>query len=253
MFHPNHAASDAGLRQAGRCPRLTRRLTIPVAAILWAFWVCYPNPAVFFQNLARYWRFPIDPTVVSALVLPHTRDPAVLEERILRQLPYEYDWHLYGVPWYVPTPAAAVRQRRGDCEARAMVLASVLAARGIPFHLRASFDHLWVQYPGKKPVAGERPAESWLAREGGRWGVQWPSLVQWRSLLAGQREALWDVMPWPRKLLLLGGWAALAGFCLWRRFRCHRDVVLETAECLPPRALADERRSDALPAGADGG
>ncbi len=60
-----------------------------------------------------------------------TRRP--IEAYVLdRQVPYAYDWQSAGVPWYFPTAAEALRAGRGDCESRALVLASILTAKGIP-------------------------------------------------------------------------------------------------------------------------
>jgi hypothetical protein len=176
---------------------------------LWLLLVCYPNPWVFCRNFLRYARFPVDPAVARHVPFPIPQRPAAIEQAVLEHVRYEYDWRQYGVPWYVPTAAEVVASGRGDCEGRAILLASLLAARGIPYRLRATLVHIWVEYPGKRPNRDENPAIALMRREGGRYRFQWPSLVRWRDDLAAQRDALWDAMPPARRALLLGGWAAL--------------------------------------------
>ena len=90
-------------------------------------------------------------------------------------VPYASDWETAGVPWSFPSAAQALRAGRGDCESRALVLASVLAAKGIPHELRMSFDHLWVEYPGKVPTASESDARALTGTDGDGWsGLRWP-------------------------------------------------------------------------------
>jgi Transglutaminase-like superfamily len=176
---------------------------------LWLLLVCYPNPWLFCRNFLRYARFPVDPAVARHVSFPVPREPAAIEQAVLRHVRYEYDWQQYGVPWYVPTAAEVAASGRGDCESRAILLASLLAARGVPYRLRASLVHIWVEYPGKPANADENDAIALMRREGGRYHFQCPALLRWREDLAGQREALWDAMPPARRVLLLGGWAAL--------------------------------------------
>jgi hypothetical protein len=188
-------------------------------ALLWLLLVCYPNPWVFVRNFVRYAQFPVDPGVARSVAFPVPKSPVAMEEAVLRNVRYEYDWRQYGVPWYVPTPAEVVATGLGDCESRAMVLASLLAAKGIPYRLQASLVHIWVDYPGKRPNPDENSAISLMRRERGRYRFRLPSFVRWREDLAVQREALWDVMPIGRKIALLGGWTALVGLAFARRSR----------------------------------
>lgn len=176
---------------------------------LWLLLVCYPNPWVFCRNFLRYARLPIDPAVARQVSFPVPQQPAAIEQAVLRHVQYEFDWKQYGVPWYVPTAAEVAASGRGDCESRAILLASLLAAHGIPYRLRASLVHIWVEYPGKPANPLENDALALMRHEGGRYQFRWPSLLRWRDDLAAQREALWDAMPPARRALLLGGWAAM--------------------------------------------
>ena len=156
-------------------------------------------------------------------------------ETVEALLPYDYDWRVYGVPWYVPTPAEAVRARRGDCEARAVVLASVLRAQGIPFTVRASLSHLWIDYPTRQALAGERAEDSWWERDGSGWRPRWSGLLRLGEAVTAQKQALWDAMPLPRKALLIAGWIALAAIA-WRR----RSAARATATPPPLAPAATE-------------
>jgi Transglutaminase-like superfamily len=198
---------------------------------LWLLLVCYPNPWVFCRNFLRYARFPVDPTVIRRVPFRVPRQPAAIEQAVLRNVRYEYDWRQYGVPWYVPTAAEVAASGRGDCESRAVLLASLLTARGVPYRVRASLVHIWVEYPGKPANPDENAAIALMRREGGRYRFQWPSLVRWREDLATQREALWDAMPPARRSLLMGGWAALL---LWGLVRSlHRLPRPDRREVVP--------------------
>ncbi|MBI2300225.1 MAG: hypothetical protein HYU66_14980 [Armatimonadetes bacterium] len=172
-----------------------------------------------FQSAWHYWRFPVDPGV--APLLPDAPgDVTKLEDYVDRRLPWARDADVFGLPWYFPTPREAVGYGRGDCEAQAVVLASILAARGVPYAFRASFSHLWVDYPGKPPVAGELPAEAMMLNVEGHYRFHWPELPELAEHLRNQKYLLWDGLAPPRKVLLLLGWPSIAmGLPLRRRRR----------------------------------
>jgi hypothetical protein len=178
-------------------------------AAVWLLLVCYPNPWIFLRNGLRYVHFPIDPEILACIPFPVPAAAAEIEAVVLDHVHYEYDWRQYSVPWYVPTPAEVVASGRGDCESRAVLLASLLAARHIPYRLQASPTHIWVDYPGKKPSVLENSAVAMMERKDGRYQFRWPGLLRVREDLEAQREALWDAMPPPRRFLLLAGWGAL--------------------------------------------
>jgi hypothetical protein len=203
---------------AGPRPRWRDRARTAGWLLLWTLVICYPNPLVFFRNFVRYAWFPIDPTIADRAPFPVPDDPRHIEAAVRAGVRYEFDWRQYGVPWYVPTALEVLRTERGDCESRAVVLASLLHARGIPYHLKASPVHIWVEYPGKEPNADENAAIAMMRRENGRYQFRWPGLVRLRDDLRLQKEALWDIMPPARKALLLGGWGLLLALP-WRRRR----------------------------------
>jgi hypothetical protein len=184
-------------------------LIIIAALLLWTFIVCYPNPYVFIRNFLRYMHFPVDPSVVGIINEEIPNDPVEIDKFVDKLVKYEYDWVNYGVPWYVPTPDDAVTRRKGDCESRAMVLASILSAKSVPYSLKASLVHIWVEYPGKKPNTSENDDVSYVGKVDGRYRIKLPDLNQWRKFVSAEKEMLWDVMPSYRKVIMFSGWVVI--------------------------------------------
>ncbi|HEX6288622.1 MAG TPA: hypothetical protein VFZ66_05495, partial [Herpetosiphonaceae bacterium] len=138
-------------------------------------------------------------------------EPQAIEAVVNSTLvPYAVPWQTYGVPWYFPTPSEVLARGEGDCQARAVVFASILSAKGIPATLVGSFDHLWVDYPGKQENALENAAVAIAAQQpDGRYTLRWPSLIEWRTSWQIERAYFWDAMPRARLWLLIGGWAVI--------------------------------------------
>lgn len=203
------AAADPG--------RLRRRLLVFLGgAILWIFLACYPNPAVFVRNLARYDELPINPGLEEQMGWELPREPVTIELFVDSLLVPTADWKLYRVPWYVPRAAEAVAALHGDCEAKAIVLASLLEGKGLPYELRASLTHIWVDYPGRPARPGEQREVAYLEGEPGSLRVHWPSRLEIGNIVRAQWQQLWGEMPLARKAVLLVGlvWAALASVLL---------------------------------------
>lgn len=187
----------------------------PWLALLWTLLVLYPNPVRLAVAIQHAWSPPIDPHAVQALAATLPSDPRAIEAAVnSRIVPYAVPWQTYGVPWYFPTPSEVLARGEGDCQARAVVLASLLHAKGYPATLIGSFDHLWVDYPGKHETLLER-AEIAIAQQdaSGSYRFRWPQLVEWQRSWQIEREYFWDRMPQGRLWLLLGGWASLI---VWR-------------------------------------
>jgi len=191
-----------------------------VATLLfWTFIVCYPNPFIFIRNNIRYLRPPIDPSVIELIEAKVPEEPAEIEKFVMALVKYEYDWRNYGVPDYVSTPRQAVIRRTGDCEDRAVVLASLFEARNIHYNLRASPIHYWVDYPGKKPSKVENEKAAYFGKVDGKYKFKLPDLSQWRWYLDSLKNGAWDVMPTSRKALMISGWLLIifSGYLFGRR------------------------------------
>ena len=180
-------------------------------ALLWLFLVLYPNPAHLVVSAHRAWRPVIDAAAVRELAKTLPDEPHAIEDRVNTSLvPYAVPWQTYGVPWYFPTPAEVLASKQGDCQARAVLFASILEAKGIEWRLVGSFDHLWVDYPGKHASVQESAAVAVVTQQpDGGYKLHWPELFDWRASWEIERAYFWDPMPRGRLALLLAGWAAL--------------------------------------------
>ncbi|HJW76422.1 MAG TPA: transglutaminase domain-containing protein [Thermoleophilia bacterium] len=184
--------------------RFTRG-AIAFLMLLWVLVVLYPDPTVLVTSVQNLLRPEADATAAAKLARQLPDDPREIEAEVLQRVSYATDWEVHGVPWRFPTAAEAVAEARGDCEARALVLMSVLEAKGIPHALRNSINHMWVDYPGKVPTASENDALVLADREGGRLKLRLPEdLDLWREI-ESKIELFWDPMPWSRRILLAAG------------------------------------------------
>jgi hypothetical protein len=218
----------AGGAPAGR-ERAVRGLAAGLAArlalgALWVLLVCYPHPGVLGEAVRHTWHPPIDAAAVREWARTLPDDPRQLEAAVLARVRYAVPWETDGVPWAVPDPGRALARGAGDCQARALVLASVLAAKGLPFRLRASLDHVWVEYPGKPATALEDAAAVlWTRPVGAAPGLGPPTSpaagpvafrrprVDWAASLRLERAYFWDAAPRARQGLLVLGLLLLAG------------------------------------------
>lgn len=186
--------------------RLPQRLLTALCYAVWILIVLYPNPALLARSIPRALHPPLDPVAVRAWANELPDEPDQIERRVLEQyVPYSIPWQTYGVPWYFPTTEEVVQRGTGDCQARMLVLASILAAKGIPYELRYSLDHAWVEYPRKEPGTLESRPLAVMVNEGGKMKLRMPHLVQWKETYRIRKELWWDYMPLERKLVLFGG------------------------------------------------
>jgi hypothetical protein len=185
--------------------RLSRWL-IALLVVGWALLVLYPDPLVLWRSVENLRHPNIDPVAVRAVAASLPDNPDAIRAAVLtRIVPYAYDWQVNGVPWYFPTTAEALRAGRGDCESQAIVLASILKAKGIPYQLRMSFDHIWVQYPGKKPTALENAGVAFAEQQNGRFRFHWPANLNLWTQARAQVQDYWTPMPLGRKMAFFGG------------------------------------------------
>ena len=186
---------------------------------LWTFIVCFPNPYIFARNVIRYIRLPVDPAIIEIIEAEVPDEPREIEKFALALVKFQYDWQNYGTPDYVSTARQAVTRRRGDCEDRAIVLASLFEAKNIPYNLKASLVHYWVDYPGKKASRNENENVAFFGKKDGKYRLKMPDMSQWGRYLKSGKKGLWDVMPTARKMLMLSGWMLIlfTGYLLSRK------------------------------------
>ena len=178
--------------------------------LLWLFFICYPDPRLLWRSIQNTVRPPVDPASVGEWAAALPDNPAAIEALVLERVHYAIPWQTFGVPWVLAGPAETLARGFGDCQARAVVLASVLAAKGIPYQLRASIDHMWVEYPGKQPNGLENAAKTlWTQRPTtGGLAFRLPQIDLAESFRI-EKEYFWDAAPPARKQLLCAGLAAI--------------------------------------------
>ena len=144
-----------GLKGSENVFRRIFRRYFPLIFILWIIFVLYPNPLNFVISVRRVLNFDADPDAVEFMLKDFPSEPAAIEKAVLAGIPYRYDWELYSMPWYCPTIEEVLERREGDCKARALVLASVLEAKNIPYQVHSSPMHIWVDYEDKQETSIE--------------------------------------------------------------------------------------------------
>src|SRR4051794_21909092 len=170
--------------------RLPRRTTVAVACLVWAvLTLYYPNPTLLPRAIANSYNPRVDPEAVRDIAAQLPDDPAYIEQQVNGPLvPYAVPWETYGVPWYYPTTKEVLAKGAGDCQGRAIVFASILEAKGIPYKLRASFDHIWVEYEHKQETSGEN-AQIAIMDDG---HLQVPKRWDWRESYRIEKDYFWD-------------------------------------------------------------
>lgn len=197
-----------------------RRLGQFLLLLLWVYLVLYPLPWLLPVSVARILAPPVavlaPPQAELFRDLPTARE---IEQEVYRLLPYRYDWEVHRVPWYFPTLPEVLEKGQGDCKARFLLLASVLETRQIPYEIRVSPTHIWVDYEGKTESPYENPGVTMLWTDGeGQRRLQRPE-VDWGESWQSFRAGFWDVMPGERKVLLLAGFPVVYGIPWWRKAR----------------------------------
>lgn len=198
--------------------RLMRRSGPILIYVLWILFALYPNPTLLTSSARRSLDPQVDAEAVRAWAADLPDDPALIEQQVLAEyVPYSVPWETHGVPWYFPTTREVVEQGGGDCQARMLVLASILEAKGIPYKLQASFDHIWVEYDNKIPNRMENDSIALMRNDGDGLRLQVPAEWDWRETWRIEKEYFWDYMPTSRKLMLFGGVAAIFFRRRWMR------------------------------------
>jgi len=200
----------SGLENSERASRRVFRRYFPLIFILWIVFVLYPNPLNLIISVQRVINFDTDPAAVESILSDLPSDPADIEKAVLAMIPYRHDWELYGMPWYCPTVEQVLEKGKGDCKARALVLASVLEARNVTYQVRSSPMHIWADYEGKNETSTENPRVEYYQYdpETGERRFQIPQ-IKLREAMDYFGDAFWNPMPDSRKALLISGLSAL--------------------------------------------
>jgi hypothetical protein len=184
---------------------VSRRLVTLLVMVALIGLCLYPDPRPLLSSLVRLGRPPIDAAAAAGLARGLPDDPVAIEAFVDGYVPYETAWALYGLPWYFPTVTQVVADHGGDCQARAILTASILRAKGLPYTFRYSFDHVWVDWPGKKVTALEDSATAFVSDAGKGWWASLPHKIPLRDIVEVRLWYHWDPMPASRKWLMLAG------------------------------------------------
>jgi hypothetical protein len=182
----------------------------PLFVVLWILFALYPNPLNLPLSIERVFDLNIDPAAVEGMAGDFPSAPADIEKAVLESIPYRYDWEVYSVPWYFPTVEEVLEKGEGDCKARALVLASILELKNIPYRVNLSPIHVWVDYEGKGENAIENAKVKFYEQdpETGETWFQFPE-IDLREVMDSLWQGFWLPMPDGRKALLLSGLIAL--------------------------------------------
>ena len=186
------------------------RRYFPLIFILWILFVLYPNPLNLVMTIHRIIKPDVNPGAVQLMLDDFPSDPVAIESAVLDRISYRLDWELYEMPWYFPTVEEVLQRGEGDCKARALVLASVLEAKNIPYQLNSSPIHVWVDYEGKQETIYENPQVKFYQYdpESGERRFQIPEIGTGK-VMDSWRQQLWTPMPTDRRALLVSGLLAL--------------------------------------------
>jgi hypothetical protein len=154
----------------------------------------------------------VDAKAAAGMASNLPRDYTTIEDFALDYVPYTPAWTLYRLPWYFPTVPEVLRDRAGDCQARAVLAASIFEAKGMPYTLCYSFDHVWVDYPGKQFADMEDPATSFVSDTGKGWLAGLPDRIPLWSIIKVRVAYHWTPMPLMQKIMLLAGALLIIGY-----------------------------------------
>lgn len=194
------------------------------------FLVLYPNPALFLRHLQHVRQMDQLPNARSPALAPvqlrfntflahrgvDVRDPQVLLREVntfvRHEIPYAWDWDVWGVAEYLPSLEEVLAKRREDCDGRAVVAAALLRAQGIPAELVADSRHMWVRTPRGETMGPLGPPI--IESGGGRMKVRWSGLIDLGPPAFGI-----SVFPLHRELIIvLSLWIVLLPYRLDRRW-----------------------------------
>lgn len=191
---------------------VARHLLVIVLVAAWIGAVVYPDPRPFFNSVARLRNPPVDGVAAAEIAATLPDDYKVIEDYVAGYVAWEPAWTVYGLPWYFPTVSEVIADRVGDCQAEAILTASILQAKGLPYTLRYSFDHVWVDYPGKGVTALEDPATAFVSNEGEGWLAGLPDKFPIWSILKQRTAYHWTPMPLLQKFLIVFGAMVIIGY-----------------------------------------
>jgi hypothetical protein len=129
------------------------------------FFVLYPKPGMFIRHVknvlnARDLPDPTHPGMAGVVerfklyleeqpLAPNDPNDFLLavEHFVCQEIPYAWDWEVWGVADYLPTLAEVLEKGREDCDGRAVLAAALIRSLGIEARLVGDLRHIWVRTP----------------------------------------------------------------------------------------------------------
>ena len=105
-----------------------------------------------------------------------------------------------------------LKSQQGDCKSRAILTASLLQAKGIPYTLDVSPVHFWVNYSGRPQTNFSENYETTQVALVNNGQFQLPIKTNALLYLNTYKDIAWTSMPMLRKIMLVGGLAIILQF-----------------------------------------
>ena len=191
---------------------VARRLIMLIAIVAWIGAVVYPNPMPFVYSVGRLMHPPVNAEAASEVAAGLPDDYAAIEKFSQDYVSFEPAWTVYGLPWYFPTVSEVLRDHAGDCQAEAVLTASILEVKGMPYTLMYSFDHVWVDYPGKQATDLEDAATAFVSDSGKGWLASLPDRFPLGSIIQQRIAYHWTPMPLMQKTFIVLGALLIIGY-----------------------------------------
>ncbi len=204
-------------------------------AVIWICLILFPNPLVIPLDVYRLFEMPVQPNQeVRQVAESLPANGTSIERYVNEHVRYTYDFRSYGVVWYIPAPGDVLKSQQGDCKSRAILLASLLDAKGIPYSVSISPVHFWVDYEGRPQTnfsAQYETADVAIVENG---HIKTPEKATTLLYLNTYIDIVWTSMPVLRKVLLISGLAAIAQDGYFSRAK--KTVLHRLLKLLPKRA-----------------
>ena len=121
-----------------------RHFLVAVLVVAWMGAVLYPDPRPFIASVARLVDPPVDARAAAGMAAALPPSYKAIDDFVADYVAWQSAWTVYNLPWYFPTVPEVIADRAGDCQARAVLGASIMQAKGMPYTVRYSLDHVWV-------------------------------------------------------------------------------------------------------------
>jgi len=215
-----------------------RKRWFAIIALVIAFILAlYPKPSLLYRTIQNLINPPVRPNEVTEISNSLPDDPVVIENWVFDHVSRDAnDYRTWGVYFYFASPSEVLAVGRGACYAHAIVLASILQSKSIPYKLYLMPGHVWVDYPGRVPhIWGE--GLDWMEHDDNailRWedaawhfqGFGWLKVLP--TMAAIHLRLLWNNMPLIAKgVLCFAGIGVIGLLYSWLRqkFGCKMRIA----------------------------